>query len=196
MPIFRPEHQALFLESYWGMREGALRKGGYLVYHHGFRWKNAAKQKLRGGLKGLRDLVRPRIPHVHIPTAPADASARDRIVWDRLSDQPHQHAGRFEKLRVRLADAGSHVVEGITIAAAAPRIWSRYRSLRTELHRRPVEWQGVGIGLRPWPENPHAPVDLVAELGVRHVLLRLHPWEEPTPPRKSWPVPFTQAAAS
>jgi len=178
MPIFRPEHQEVFLASYWGGPLRGLRKAGYLAYHHGFRWKNGVKQKLRGGLKGLRGSVRPRVPHVHIPIAPADASARDRIVWDRLSDQPHQHAGRFEKLRVRLADAGSHVVEGMTIAATAPRVWRRYRSLRTDLHRRPVEWQGVGIGLRPWPENPQAPVDLVAELGVRHVLLRLHPWEE------------------
>ena len=43
------------------------------------------------------------------PTAEAAAGARDRIVWDRLSDQPHQHAGRWEKTLIRLADAPSHV---------------------------------------------------------------------------------------
>jgi tRNA A-37 threonylcarbamoyl transferase component Bud32 len=174
MPIFRPEHQDLFLASYWGGK--ALRKDLYLAYHRAFVWKNETKKKLRGGLKGLR--LGPRVAHAHIPAAPADASARDRIVWDHLSDQPHQHAGRFEKMRVRLADAGPHLVEGAVIAAAAPRIWRRYRALVADLHQKPVTWDGVGLCLRPWPENPQAPLDRVAELGVRHLLIRLHPWEE------------------
>jgi tRNA A-37 threonylcarbamoyl transferase component Bud32 len=174
MPIFRPEHQDRFLASYWS--GGASHKSLYLAYHRAFVWKNEAKKKLRGGLKGLR--LGPRVAHAHIPAAPADASARDRVVWDRLSDQPHQHAGRFEKMRVRLADAGAHLVEGAVIAAAAPRVWRRYRELRAHLHQKPVDWDGAGLCLRPWPENPQAPLDMVAELGARHVLIRLHPWEE------------------
>jgi tRNA A-37 threonylcarbamoyl transferase component Bud32 len=174
MPLFRPEHQDRFLASYWGGK--VLRKDLYLAYHRAFLWKNEAKKKLRGGWKGVR--LGPRVAHAHIPAAPADASARDRVVWDRLSDQPHQHAGRFEKMRVRLADAGPHLVEGAVIAAAAPRVWRRYRELRAHLHQKPVAWDGAGLCLRPWPENPQAPLDLVDELGARHVLIRLHPWEE------------------
>jgi tRNA A-37 threonylcarbamoyl transferase component Bud32 len=176
MPIFRPEHQELFLASYWGGTPKARRL--YLAYHRGFLWKNDTKKKLRGGLKGVRGLFKRRIAHAHIPDAPAGASARDRVVWDRLSDQPHQHAGRFEKLRVRLADAGPHLAEGMVIAAAAPRVWRRYKALHAELHRRPVDWEGAGLCVRPWPESPEAPAALVEELGVRHVLIRLHPWEE------------------
>lgn len=180
MPIFRPEHQDRFLASYWSGEAEDLHKRLYLAYHRGFIWKNEVKKKLRGGLKGVR--LGPRVAHAHIPAAPADASARDRVVWDRLSDQPHQHAGRFEKMRVRLADAGPHAIEGMVIAASAPRVWRRYRELKADLHqkqhRRPVDWDGAGLCLRPWPERPEAPVDMVDELGARHILIRLHPWEE------------------
>jgi tRNA A-37 threonylcarbamoyl transferase component Bud32 len=179
MPIFRPEHQERFLAAYWGGR--ARGRALYLAYHRAFVWKNEGKKKLRGGLKSVRGVagaLRPRVAHAHIPDAPADASARDRAVWDRLSDQPHQHAGRFEKLRVRLADAGPHAAEAAVIAAAAPRVWRRYRELEAELHRQPADWRGAGLGLRPWPEDPQAVLDLVDDLGVRHALLRLHPWDE------------------
>lgn len=178
MPLFRPEDRERYLASYWRGEEGAVRKMVYLSYHHGFIWKNQSKQRLRGGTRKLRDLFRPRTAHAHIPEAPADASARDRIVWDRLSDQPHQHAGRLDKLRVRLADTRAHAEEAATIAAALPRIRRRYRELKSELWTKPVPWDGVGLCLRPWPENPEAPLSLVDELKVRHVLVRLHPWEE------------------
>jgi tRNA A-37 threonylcarbamoyl transferase component Bud32 len=179
MPLFRPEDRDRFLASYWGEREGGpVRKAVYLSYHHGFLWKNRSKQRLRGGTRKLRDLFLPRTAHAHIPEAPADASARDRIVWDRLSDQPHQHAGRLDKLRVRLADTRAHAGEAAVVATALPRIRRRYRELQRELWKRPVPWDGVGLCLRPWPENPQAPLSLVDELGVRHILVRLHPWEE------------------
>ncbi|HEY7213980.1 MAG TPA: hypothetical protein VIC28_05080, partial [Thermoanaerobaculia bacterium] len=63
-------------------------------------------------------------------------------------------------------------------AAALPRIWRRYRELRRGLHRAPVEFGGLGVGVRPWPEAPETLLALIEELGARHVLLRLHPWEE------------------
>lgn len=176
MPLFRPADQERFLASYWGGRPKG--KGLYLAYHHGFLWKNRTKQRLRGGTRKLGELVRPRTAHAHIPAAPADASARDRIVWDRLSDQPHQHAGRLAKLRVRLADIGAHAGEAAVVAGALPRIRRRYRELKEGLWTAPVTWGGAGLCLRPWPENPAALLALVDELGVRHVLVRLHPWEE------------------
>ncbi len=204
MPILRPEHQRLFLASYWegeGRRpsvprsdwqrsahegaEGDRTVGGrrgaqalYLAYHRAFLLKNTTKQRLRGGTRTLKRLLLPRTAHAHIPAAPTDASARDRIVWDHLSDQPHQHAGRLDKLRVRLADARSHAAEGAAVAAALPRIWSRYRALQRSLHAHPVPFQGAGICVRPWPEDPSALLGLLDDLGARAVLLRLHPWED------------------
>src|SRR4029077_5966887 len=132
-------------------------------------------------------------PHTHIPDAPVGAGSRDKVVWDRLSDQPHQHAGRLDKLKVRLggargaprdklkvrlADRRAHGEQGAVIASALPRIWRRYRRLKDNLYKAPVDFGGIGVCVRPWPEAPRALLDLIDELGVRHVLLRLHPWEE------------------
>jgi hypothetical protein len=171
MPILRPEHQEIFLSSY-GTRDRKL----YLLYHRAFLLKNQTKQRVRGGTRRVKDLFLPRTAHAHIPEAPADAAVRDRVVWDHLSDQPHQHASRLDKLRVRLADTRLHLEEAAVVAAALPRIRSRYRELK--LRREPATFQGFGIALRPWPEDPAALLGLVDDLGAKHVLLRLHPWEE------------------
>lgn len=178
LALFRPEHQELLLASYWGAPPSPVRRGLYLAYHHGFLFKNESKKRVRGGRDRLKALLLPRPAHAHIPDAPAGAGARDKVVWDRLSDQPHQHAGRLDKLRVRVADAGAHASEAAALAGALPRIWRRYRELKRDLHRRPVDFAGIGVCVRPWPEAPGAPAALVRELGVRHVLLRLHPWED------------------
>jgi len=178
LALFRPEHQALLLASYWGAAVPSSHWTLYRAYHRGFLFKNDAKKTVRGWRDRAKRLLLPRGTHAHIPDAPEGAGARDKIVWDPLSDQPHQHAGRLDKIRVRLADAGAHAVEAAAGAAALPRIWRRYRELRRNLHRSPVDFSGAGVCVRPWPEAPEAPLALVAELGVRHVLLRLHPWEE------------------
>ncbi|HEY0557746.1 MAG TPA: lipopolysaccharide kinase InaA family protein [Thermoanaerobaculia bacterium] len=178
LALFNPEHQELLLRSYWGAPAAGLRRALYLGYHHGFRWKNDAKKGARGARDRLKRLLLPRGAHAHIPAAPEGAGARDKAVWDHLSDQPHQHAGRLEKLRVRLADVRSHGVEAAVVASALPRIWRRYRELKRELHAAPVDFAGLGVAVRPWSENPGGLLALIEELGVRHVLLRLHPWEE------------------
>ena len=41
-----------------------------------------------------------------------------------------------------------------------------------------MPWRGVGVGLRPWPADPAALLAAVDGLGVRHALLRLHPWAD------------------
>jgi tRNA A-37 threonylcarbamoyl transferase component Bud32 len=178
LALFRPGHQELLLASYWGAPATALQRRIYLFYHRGFLWRNESKKKARGARDRVRQLLLPRRAHAHIPEAPEGAGARDKVVWDRLSDQPHQHAGRLDKLRVRLADTRAHGEEAAAVASALPRIWGRYRKLKSQLHAKPAEVAGIGVCVRPWPENPEAPLALVEELGVRHVLLRLHPWEE------------------
>ncbi|MFY9821009.1 MAG: lipopolysaccharide kinase InaA family protein [Thermoanaerobaculia bacterium] len=150
----------------------------FLAYQRAFVLKNESKKRVRGWRDRVKHLLLPRKPHTHIPDAPAGAGSRDKVVWDRLSDQPHQHAGRLDKLKVRLADVRGHGEQAAVIASALPRIWRRYRQLKENLYKAPVNFEGIGVCVRPWPEAPEAPVTLVEELGVRHVLLRLHPWEE------------------
>ncbi len=179
LTIHRPEHQRRFLAAYWGAaRARGLRTAIYLAYHHGFRLKIASKKAIREPVRGLRQWVLPRRAHAHIPAAPSEASARDKIVWDDLSDQPHQHAGRAEKLLVRLTDAPSHLRQMGVFFGAAPRIARRYRRLKQDLYRGPIPWGGLGIGLRPYPPAPEQLLAAVEDLGARQVLLRLHPWQE------------------
>jgi hypothetical protein len=180
MNILRAPDRRLFLAGYWE-REGRPAPLGrilYDIYFRAFLWKNLWKKRLRRGRPAGRPRRLVRVAHAHIPEAPAGAEARDKIVWDRLSDQPHQHAGRLGKLRVRLADASIHATTAATVVRALPRIWRRYRQLPRELFGGSVPWDGAGVCLRPWPESPETLLALVEQLGTRHLLLRLHPWQE------------------
>ena len=172
--IFQAVHQETFLRAYWQGRQGAfgLKRGLYRLFHHAFLLRNRVKTWLRSPLASFA----PRQAHAHIPDPPVDAGARDRVAWDHLSDQPHQHAGRLRRLAVRLADAGAHAREIAACAAALPRIARRYRQLRAGAPSLPLPFGGLGVALRPWPEAPAELLAAVEGLGVRHVLLRLHPW--------------------
>ena len=186
MNLLRPEHRRLLLAGYWPADGGGGGEGGppalgralYGLYFRAFLWKNQWKKRLRRGRPAGRPSRVSRVPHAHIPEAPAGAPVRDKIVWDHLSDQPHQHAGRLGKLRVRLADASIHATTAVTVARALPRIWRRFRELPRELHGGAVPWGGAGVCLRPWPEAPETLLALIAELGTPHLLLRLHPWQQ------------------
>ena len=178
LAIFRPADQKRFLEAYWGGPPGAVRTALYKLYHHGFLFKIESKKRWRRATKRLRDLLRPRRAHAHIPEAPAGASSRDKIVWDHLSDQPHQHASRLSKTMIRLADLPAHTLQTAHFAAALPGIWRRYKKLTNELYRAPVPWDGVGVCVRPHPEAPEELLEAIEDLGVKKVLLRLHPWAD------------------
>ncbi len=184
MPIFRPEHQERLLRAYWSgdpaghPRRWQARRLRYLLYHHGFLFKNRSKRWLRGVRGRLVGKLVPRGTHAHIPGPPEDAPSRERVVWDHLSDQPHLHATPLEKLVVRLRDGRAHLEELSAAVGALPRIYRRYRALRRGLYAHPVPFAGAGIALRPEPGDPEGLLDLVDELGAGRVLLRLHPWDE------------------
>ncbi len=181
LALFRPEHRDLLLAGYFGRPPTATERGLLTLYQGAFEAKNRTKRNLRGvrgTLGGAFSALRPRRAHPHIPLAPEGAAARDKVVWDRLSDQPHQHAGRFEKLTVRLADAPAHLYAASAALLAAPRIRRRFKQLEAELFQGPRPFTGIGIGLRPEPEDSEGLLALVDELGCKNILLRLHPWQE------------------
>jgi len=178
--IFDPHLQEVLLRSYWGRgdADSSFKRGLYRLYFHGFLVKNRTKDALRSPSRWVKSLFVSRGHHAHIPPPLEGASSRDLVVWDHLSDQPHQHAGRWQRLGVRLGDAGHHAREYGAALAALPRARRRYRELKERLYREPVRWEGLGVGMRPIDRHPEAVLVALEALGVSRVLLRLHPWQE------------------
>ncbi|MEM6792869.1 MAG: lipopolysaccharide kinase InaA family protein, partial [Acidobacteriota bacterium] len=177
LAIFRPADRRRFWRAYWQGEATAWRWWLYRLYQRSFLFKIEGKKKIRAPLKGL-GWLKPRRTHPHLESAPTGAGAREKIVWDPLSDQPHQHASRLEKTRVRLADAPGQLRNVGLGALAAPRIWRRYRRLEGRVFAEPTPWRGAGICLRPFPEAPDELLGAVDDLGLEHVLVRLHPWQK------------------
>ncbi len=192
--ILRREDRRRLLDAYWGGgRAPAWKRAVYGAGFWGFLLKNRLKAALRAPLRIARGARPARHPHAHIPAAAAGAGVRDRVVWDRLSDQPHQHAGRLERLAVRLADGGDHASSAVAVLAAAPRIWRRYRQLAAAGHDKPRPWGGIGVALRPHEADPEGLLRAVGELGVGPLLLRLHPWQEDHRPEEELAARLAEA---
>ncbi len=179
LPLARAADRRFLLDAYFAPAPPpALARLRYELVQRSFHGRHRLKSRLRGAAATARSWLVPRGVHAHIPPPPAAASARDKVVWDRLSDQPHQHAGRLERARVRLADLPAHARAAAAALAAAPRIRATYRRLAAERNREPFAWPGCGVALRPHPERPAELLAAFDELGVRSALLRLHPWQE------------------
>lgn len=180
LPILDRDDRRAFWRAYWGsdLSLSTIRGLAFRFLQGAFLAKNRWKPRVRRPLRALKAWLIPRSTHAHIPGAPEGAAARDKSVWDHLSDQPHQHASRPERLAIRLADAAAHGAALRATLGAAPRIWRRYRQLRGTGGRRPIEWSGAGIALRPLPGREDDLLAAVDRLGVRRVLLRLHPWQQ------------------
>ena len=181
LPLERPGDREALLAAYFAPDAvPAAARRSYELARRSFLGKNRAKSGLRGALARVKSWLVPRGVHAHIPPPPEDAPVRDRAVWDRLSDQPHQHAGRLARARIRLADLPKHLRAGAALAGALPRIRRRYRELAAqdaERARAPFAWPEPGVALRPWPENPEALLAAFDRLGARRAMIRLHPWQ-------------------
>jgi hypothetical protein len=179
LPVLRREHRAAFLGGYWGdvPPRWAFRWWFYVLSVDGYILKHAVKRRLNR-FRVRRRHAHGGSHHPHIPAADDGASSRDKAVWDHLSDQPHQHATRGEKLKIRLADSPSHLREiGIAIRSV-PGVRRRYKDLKKRLYSTPTTFDGIGLAVRPWPDDPDTHLREISELGVGPVLLRLHPWDE------------------
>ena len=178
--FYDAELEERFLEAYWeGRRSGfGLKRFLYRFYRSLYIGRVEGKKGLRGVTRSAGRKIFLRQPYAHIPAASADAGMRDKSVWDELSDQPHQHASRSERLRVRLADSASHLRAVSVAIAAAPRIRRRYQELLTDLWSDAIAWPGVGVGVGPRSGRPADIVAALEALGVEQALLRLHPWED------------------
>lgn len=176
LALTRPAHRELLLRGYWGDELAAHHRLLFRLRQGAFELKGRVRKPRKAAAELVRGLA-PRRAHSHIPKPPQGAAARDRVAWDYLSDQPHQHAGRLQKLGVRLADAPSHLPKLLAVGLAAPRISRRYRELSRAQFQAAVPWPGAGLALRPCVENLEALLEAIQASRCRHLLLRLHPWQ-------------------
>lgn len=177
LPLDRADDRRRLLTTYFGGPPSALAVARYELLRRVFHGRHRLKPRLRAARDAVRSWLVPRGTHAHIPPPPAGASARDKIVWDALSDQPHSHAGRLERARVRLRDLPIHLRAWGAFGGAVPRIWRRYRQL-SAAPVVPFAWPGAGVALRPWPQDPAALLAAFDDLGLRQALIRLHPWQQ------------------
>lgn len=181
LPLEQPADREALLAAYYAPEGVAVSaRRSYELARRSFLGKNRLKSTLRGALAKVRGWLVPRGVHAHIPPAPENSAVRDRAVWDRLSDQPHQHAGRLARARIRLADLPRHLRAGSALAAAMPRIRRRYRALAAAEAgvQAGFAWPEPGVALRPWPKSPEALLAAFDRLGARRATLRLHPWQD------------------
>lgn len=183
LPLDRAEDRARLLAGYFGGAEkvAAPDRLRYELARRAFLGRNRLKAGARGAALRAKAWLVPRGTHAHIPPPQEGASPRDKIVWDALSDQPHSHASRLERARVRFTDAPSHLRSLLALAGAVPRIRRRYRELGSELGRGavvPFPWPEPGVAVRPWSADPAPLLAAFDELGARRALLRLHPWQD------------------
>ena len=179
--IFDPDHQEIFLRSYWGQddRGFASKRLLYRIFFRGFLTKVWIKDSIRAPFRSLLAAVKPRHGHVHLQPAPADTSKRDKVVWDPLSDQPHQHAGRLEKTLGPCGRSGNSWRPGLgggQPSAADPPPLSRAEggslSPTPPLGRSRCRCATLGS------ETPKVCWPPSRELGAQNILLRLHPWQQ------------------
>ncbi len=180
LPFREPAHQERLLAAYWGRTGNELRfvRALYRLYQRSFLLRHRWKPALRAAGRKLRGLLFSRTTHPHIPPPPPGAAVADRIVWDPLSDQPHLHAGRAGRARVRLRALPEHTAALAAATAGLLRARRRYRQLRDGLFAAPVRFGEVAVALRPAAGDPEPLLAAVHALGVRYALLRLHPWQE------------------
>jgi len=171
---------ARMLTAYWVGRERgeSFKRALYRTYRAAYLIRVESRKGLRDRWRSLSASLFGRKPHVHIPAAAEGAAVRDKSVWDTLSDQPHQHASRSERLRVRMVDIGTHARAIGVALAALPRARRRYRELIADLWSEPVSWPGVGVAVGPESATAEELLEGLSNVGARHVLLRLHPWDE------------------
>lgn len=180
LPVLVAAHRKAFLGAYWDRPQGptALQELAFTLLARGFLLKNRLKAIVRAPFKLVPRLFTSRRAYPHIPPAPEGATARDKAVWDPLSDQPHQHAGRIERLQVRLRDSTAHGKTTLAGLGSLPGVVRREHRIQRQLYQRPVPFGEVGVAVQPRPEGDAQQLAMLEELGARHVLLRLYPWEE------------------
>jgi hypothetical protein len=93
--------------------------------------------------------------------------------WDPHSDQPFK-LDRSQKPRLRAANLNEYLRTALTAMGSVPAIaWHYFRSQKMT---QPPPAEFIGLGISPDHGDHDAVADLVEELGVRKLLLRVPSW--------------------
>lgn len=179
LPLASDEAQRALLSGYLGHDPGRAVKFFYRLYKGAYFGRINAKTWLRSWLPRWRH--RRQHAYEHIPRPDPGQGARRQATWDPLTDQPFQHAPPRARRLSRLRDAPAHAADAARVLAALPAIAWKSRALRGEQFVHPVPWPGVGVALGPGPEDPATILALLENLNPAHLLLRVHPWQQPGP---------------
>lgn len=179
LPLARAEHQAALLAAYCAPQPVAIhaqrlyrrQKQRFEARH---RHKNALRTALaRSARTGSRRAARSRTSP--LPSREwRSASGRCGISFP-ISRICMPGGGRSWAPDLRTPPRSSP--EWRRASPPGLRVRRCYREL-TAAAAQPRTFAGLGVALRPWPRDPEALLAAVADLGVRHVLLRTHPWDE------------------
>lgn len=100
---------------------------------------------------------------------------QDQAWWDYYSDQPYQ-IPRSQKPRTTLRKVTEYTVTGTTALLVLPVLAWRYLALKP-MESPPAADSFVGLSISPEPKFDDAVYDMVHELGVRELLVRLPTWD-------------------
>jgi hypothetical protein len=100
------------------------------------------------------------------------------LPWHQPSDQPARISDRRLKRHLHRLSAAEYVRTAATAAVFAPLVAARYATIQPNARTRtltPVDFIGLGVSLDSAPDAVLR--DLIAESGVRHILLRVPVWD-------------------
>ncbi len=176
LPLDQQSDQQVFMEAYLGSPARWSVLWLYRWHKSAYFGRIKAKKIFRRLLPGRHKRQH---PHEHIPRPSSTGDPRDQATWDHLTDQPFQHASPTARWMSRFREFPHYLASAGHVATLIPGVVRRHRSFARERFRKPVAWPGIGIALGPGPESPSTVLPLLEQLGAKHVLLRVHPWQEP-----------------
>lgn len=95
--------------------------------------------------------------------------------WDPFSDQPLR-LSKDEKPRFGWDNLREYMMMGGTLVALSPLLFWRYHTLRP-MSQRPTAKSFVGLSISPSLQYNDAIVEMVADLGVEELLVRVPTWD-------------------
>lgn len=166
----------MFLDMYWGSPVPAELLTHYNRYRSRFLFRDRSR-KWRHPIREAR-IAR---ESAQIPDKEKFPALENIWIWDDLSDQSLGAAGRKERKRLYPANRSRRLT--FDSLRAGRRIRNKYKSIKQHAYRKPVEMAGrLGVSIAPTEQTLEDELSLLADLGVKPVLVRIchHETEEQT----------------